>query len=149
MDDLQKNVTKYFENTINGSEALQGTDSYTRNFIDSVVSSIFSGEEMDFNNIIDTQLEDDSFQLSAVKESSIARPQVFKRQLVEYMKFRGPVNLGKGMLTKLGVLGDGAKQSKALQSKLDYEEKLDDVEIHVNRHTKGIRNIIKMCRNNL
>ena len=127
MDELKDNVKRYFENTINNSSELEGTDSYTRNFIDGLVNSMFAGEQMDFNNIIDTQVEDDSFTLTPVVESSIAKPDNFKKQIVEYMKYRGPVNMARGLLTKLGCIGDTAKQSKALKAKLSYEEDLKDV----------------------
>ncbi len=127
MDDLKNNVQRYFENTVNNSNVLEGTDSYTRNFIDNLVNSMFSGEEVDFNNIIDTQVEDNSFNITSVNESSIARPENFKKQIVEYMKYRGPVNMARGLLTKLGCIGDTAKQSKALKAKLSYEEDLEDV----------------------
>ena len=123
-EELQKNVERYFNNTINNTGILEGSDSYTRSFINSI-GSMFSTDDISFDNIVDTKVE--SFDLVTVENSSIANPTVLNRQIVEYMKFRGPVSIGTGLLTKIGCLGDTSKQTKALEKKVDYEKKLDTV----------------------
>lgn len=127
MDELQENVSRYFTNTVNNSSVMQGTDSYTRTFVDSLVASIFSGEDVEFSNVIDLQVEEDTFKLTGQSDSVIARPEVLERQIVEYMKYRAPINLASGMLTKISCLGDMSGQTKAINKKLEYEEKLEDV----------------------
>lgn len=124
-EDLEKNVSRYFSNTINNEGLLQGSDSYTRSFINSI-GSIFSTDDVSFDNIVDTQVE--QFELVEVSNSALANPTVLERQIIEYMKYRGPVSIGTGLLTKLGCIGETSKQSKALEAKVDYEKKLNTVQ---------------------
>lgn len=124
-EDLEANVARYFSNTINNEGILQGSDSYTRSFINSI-GSLFSTDDVTFDNIVDTQVE--SFNLVEVSNSALANPTVLERQIIEYMKYRGPVSMGSGLLTKLGCIGETSKQTKALEAKVDYEKKLDTVQ---------------------
>ena len=121
---LESNVERYFQNTIDNSGVLDSGDSYTRSFINSI-GSWFDEGGMDFDNIVKMEVE--SFGLVEVPDSAIGQPDVLERQIVEYMKYRGPVNIAKGLLTKLGCLGDTNNQTKALAAKVDYDQKLDTV----------------------
>ena len=98
MDELQTNVNLYFSNTINNTGLLQSSDSYTRSFFNSI-GSMFSGDDISFDNIVDTEVE--SFSMVTVSNSALANPSVMRRQIVDYMKIRGPVNIGTTLLTKL------------------------------------------------
>ena len=125
MEALQNNVSRYFANSIDNTGILNDSDSYTREFINSIFSS-FSGDEMEFNNIVD--LKADRFTLQGVESSAIGNPKVLERQIVDYMKYRGPINIGKGLLTKLGCIGETSKQTKAIEAKVNYDQKLDTVQ---------------------
>lgn len=135
MSELQTNVTRYFRNTIENTGALNDSDSYTRQFINSIFSS-FSSSDMQFDNIVDTKYED--FELTGVESSSIANPTVMENQIIEYMKYRAPINLTKGLLTKLGCLGETSKQTKAVENKVEYDKKLNTVQDACNAAYKAI-----------
>lgn len=126
MEELESNVSRYFSNSINNSELLDDSDSYTREFINSIFS-MFSGDELEFSNIVDLDTTN-KFSLTGVKDSSIANPSVLERQIVDYMKYRAPLNLTQGLLTKLGCIGETSKQTKAVEAKVDYDKKLDTVQ---------------------
>lgn len=124
MEELQNNVTMYFRNSINNTGILNDSDSYSREFLNSIFSS-FSSEDMDFGSIVDTQYE--NFSLSGVPSSAIANPKVLERQIIDYSKYRAPINLTKGLLEKIGCIGETSKQTKALDAKVEYDKKLDTV----------------------
>lgn len=124
MEELQKNVTMYFRNSINNTGILNDSDSYSREFLNSIFSS-FSSEDMNFGSIVDTQYE--NFSLSGVSSSAIANPKVLERQIIDYSKYRAPINLTKGLLEKIGCIGETSKQTKALDAKVEYDKKLDTV----------------------
>lgn len=124
-EELEKNVSRYFSNTIENAGILESSDSYTRSFINSI-GGLFSTDDASFDNIVDTQVE--SFHLVEVTNSALANPTVLERQIIEYMKYRGPISLGTGLLTKLGCIGETSKQTKAVEAKVDYEKKLDVVQ---------------------
>ncbi len=48
---------------------------------------------MEFNNIVD--LKADQFTLQGVESSAIGNPKVLERQIVDYMKYRGPINTAR------------------------------------------------------
>jgi len=123
--ELEENVRRYFTNTINNEGILAASDSYTRSFINSV-GSLFSTDEVNFENIVDTEYVE--FKFTEIADSSLANPTVLERQIVEYMKYRGPISLGTGLLTKLKLLGETSKQTKALEAKVDFEKNLDTVQ---------------------
>ena len=124
-EELEKNVSRYFSNTINNTGILASSDSYTRSFINSI-GSMFSTDEISFDNIVDTEVE--KFELVEVPNSALGNPTVLERQIIEYMKYRGPVSIESGLLTKLGCIGETSKQTKALEAKVNYEKKLDTVQ---------------------
>ena len=124
MDELQKNVTMYFRNSINNTGILNDSDSYSREFLNSIFSS-FSSEDMNFGSIVDTQYQD--FKLSGVPSSAIANPKALERQIIDYSKYRAPINLAKGLLEKIGCIGETSKQTKALDAKVEYDKELDTV----------------------
>lgn len=124
-EELENNVSRYFSNTINNTGILEGSDSYTRSFINSI-GSLFSTEEISFDNIVNTQVE--SFNLVEITNSALANPAVLERQIIDYMKYRGPVNIASGLLTKIGCIGETSKQTEVLEAKIDYEKKLDTVQ---------------------
>lgn len=126
MEELQKNVNIYFQNTINNSGIMTDSDSYSREFLNSIFTA-FSSEDMEFSNIVDIQVDGD-IKLSGVESAVVANSNVFERQIVEYMKYRGPINISKGLLTKLGCIGETAKQTKAVEAKVSYERNLGTVQ---------------------
>ena len=83
--ELEENVALYFYNTLENKGILQSSDSYTRNYLNSI-GSMFSGGDVKFDNIIDLQVE--SFKLIDIEDSTIANPIIMKRQIIEYMKYR-------------------------------------------------------------
>lgn len=125
MEELEKNCERYFRNSLENSGMLEDSDSYTREFINSIFNSL-SSSDMDFSNIVDVDV--DSFTLTGVESSALANPSVLERQIVDYMKYRAPINLGKGLLTKIGCIGETSKQTKAIEAKVDYDKKLDTVQ---------------------
>lgn len=124
-EELQKNISRYFNNTINNANILLQSDSYTRSFINSI-GSLFAVGDLRFDNIVDTESE--SFEITGIPDSVLCNPHVLERQIVDYMKYRAPLSIGKGLLTKFGVFGDTAKQNKAIEAKISYETKLGGVQ---------------------
>ncbi len=124
-EELQDNVSKYFYNTINNANILDGSDSYTRNFLNSIGNRLVPGDSV-FENMVDTRTQ--SLSINPVPASSIANPKILERQIVEYMKYRGPVSIGNGLMAKIGCIKETSKQTKVLESKLDYESGLNTVQ---------------------
>lgn len=122
-DKLAEALKPYFLNTINSARLLsEQDDSYTQAFI----NSLFSTEAESYDNLISLN----NIELTAVglDGSQLSDPTVLKHQLVEFMKYRGPVALGVGFVEKLKVLSEIPKQKKVIEKKVEYEKKLDTVQ---------------------
>lgn len=125
-EELSENLSRYFYNTLSSTQTLESSDSYTRNFLNSLATTFSNPNPDTFNNLLDIQGE--TFKAKGVPGSDLAQPAVMKRQIVEYMKYRGPVSLGIGFMEKLNILGDTAKQNKAVAAKVEYEKTLDTIQ---------------------
>ncbi|MBR5349050.1 MAG: Tad domain-containing protein [Lachnospiraceae bacterium] len=128
VDELEENVSRYFKSTLENASMLDSGSQYTQGMINSIISSAFVDGDAPTatQNVLRTTV--DSISLIAMNNSMLANPDVLERQIVEYMKIRGPVSLGKGLLTKLGCLGETSKQTTALKAKVAYEKDLSSLQ---------------------
>ncbi len=62
---------------------------------------------------------------------SLAEPEVSRRQIIEFMKYRAPLEAVDGFITKLGTIKSFSNQSKTLGKKISVERKLKDVRKHM------------------
>lgn len=116
-------VQDYFEQTIDSTNLLgDDEDGYTQQLIN-YLKSKWSTEEEAYDNLLNLNLED--FSLNSVEGSQLLYPEALKNQIVEYMKYRGPVSLGYGFMDKLNFLSSVPKQSKAIKKETAYEKELD------------------------
>lgn len=128
-------VQDYFEQTIDSTNLLgDDEDGYTQQLIN-YLKSKWGTEEEAYDNLLNLNLED--FSLNSVEGSQLLYPEALKSQIVEYMKYRGPVSLGYGFMDKLNFLSSVPKQSKAIKKETAYEKKLDDLQdVCINAYTK-------------
>ena len=145
--ELEDALANYFAKTIQGSIGTNNLaeDEYIQKFSQKFMQEIFSGtvdsdgnlvgkdgNKIEFTNfmqmVLDAQ-EDASknFEYSCVDNSSPANPAVMKQQIVDYMKYKGPVSISMNLLNKIGAMKDAKKQSEAIEKKLDYTKTLDDI----------------------
>jgi len=125
---LSQNVERYFLNTLEGSAVLEGTDSYTRQFMNQFFSNLneFETQDWTFDNIVDAQSK--SFNLTYVQDSALSSPRVLEAQIIEFMKYRAPIELGKGILSKIKAFGDTKAQVDAVNKQLTYNEELNNLQ---------------------
>lgn len=102
--------------------SVEGTD--TENMIYQLCQLIAGADEdVTYENIINIQLE--NLEAMGVDGSALANADVLENQIVEYMKYRGPVTLiADGVLSKFSQLKGLDKQLKAVEAEADYQEQL-------------------------
>jgi len=125
--ELKQNLKLHFQKTIGeaAGEADEGYVDQLMGYIEESISGGWSGEEA--GKLINLQL-DDTFAVSGAEDSVLSKPYVMKQQILEYMKYRGPVSIGYGMLEKIYAFKDLKKQQQVMEKKLDYEEKMSDIQ---------------------
>lgn len=123
---LEAYFTQTIENRIISGETKN--DYYVQNFSKDLVDMIFNDQtsEKDFTNFLQMRVED--FNYSPVAGSALANPAVLKRQIIDYMKYKGPVSLVTTLMPKLEFLKDSSKQTEALEKKVEYTKALSDIE---------------------
>lgn len=83
------------------------------------------GEE-DLHSIIQLEVEDKDFSITGVENSSLSQYEILKQQIIEYMKFRGPVYMVSDVLDKFKnlPLKNMRKKQKYVKKKSEYGQKI-------------------------
>ena len=132
-EDLQTNLKNYYKQTIMDSTGIEDEGYIDQMYavfqrkLKNSVTGAGTGENQ-LGSLIDLDLSDSGFSVEGVKGTELSNSHVLKSQLLQYMKYRGPASLGYGMFEKLTAFKDIKKQQKAMDSKLNYEEKMSDIQ---------------------
>ncbi len=125
-DDLKPALNKYFNETISGITGDENNQE-TSQFVEGLTDSIFqeSSTSQDVSNYLYMKLND--FTYDPIEESSLANPLILKSQIIDYMKYKGPVSIASNLMTKIGILKDSSNQANAVQKKIEYTQKLEEL----------------------
>lgn len=127
-EELTANLKAYYQKTLGESVGGEDSGGYTDQLLEYIEQTIQTGwNNEEAGKLLDMQLSDD-FSASGVEQSELSNPPVLKSQILEYMKYRGPASLGYGMLEKLHMFKQVKQQQKVMEGKLNYEEKMSDVQ---------------------
>lgn len=120
VSELEKNLEIYFNNTLLG-DGLDTTDP----FISKITSIITGSKDTDsaYMNLIN--LTSKEFELLPVDGANLANKELLNNQLMDYMKYRGPVVLAGGIFEKIMTFNGIKEENKAVQKKVEFEEELD------------------------
>lgn len=129
-EELYDALRAYFQQTIEGKflpqmETKNGEiqDTIDKTLYRAMNPDMYTRE--DITDFLALQLQD--FSVDPVVGSALANPNTMKRQIVEYMKYRGPVSLGTTILGKLDFLADSSAQVNACDQKVEYAQTLSDL----------------------
>lgn len=127
-DDLKEHLKVYFAESIEGKFYNEGSkDLDAEQIASGVVDAAFGDDPVtDLNNLIEMHTE--SFDYKRVEGSTLANQAIMKRQIVDYMKYKGPISLSSTIFNKLDFLKDSSKQTEVLEKKVEYTEKLDNIQ---------------------
>lgn len=122
-DELLDSLEDFYVQSISSS-GITESDSKTiiGGYFDGLRQTALSGN---IDNIL--QIESDSFNISAAKDGTLANSSVLKKQIVEFMKFRGPINTGLSFLESLKSFATISKQQELIDKKQEYYEAQNDV----------------------
>lgn len=126
--ELSEKLATYYAMTLESSTGSKiSTDE--KKYVENFFAKLFGANppELDGNGLLNLYEDgDNEFSVTPVATSSVSNPEVMHRQIVEYMKYRGPVYLTTGGLDMITAFTDVANQAKAAKAQLDYEKKLSD-----------------------
>lgn len=132
-DELAKKLTSYYKMTLEsstGSVLSSDDEKYVENFFADLFgtdTSNLDGAVKDTNGLLNLYENDKTkFSVTPIVTSSASNPKVMHKQIVEYMKYRGPVYLATGALDKIMAFSDVSNQAKAAEAQITYEKQLND-----------------------
>ncbi|GEM_PF-4466338 len=130
MNDLKPALEAYFRQSAESfvpAGTLSGND-YAKEMIKKATNLVLDNNgnvpQESLTNFLNMALVDNQFQAEAVHGGALANPNIMKQQIVEYMKYRGPVSLASTLLGKLNVLSNASSQTDACDKKVDYNKSL-------------------------
>lgn len=137
-DELGEELNKYFAETLSSYGVVSKKDA--DEYVDMLIGDfrdILNGGNIDTTNF----LELNNIDLAAVKMegSSLANASVLRKQIVEYMKYRAPMELGLSFLESLTCFEKLEDQNVVVEAQVTAQESTQDV-------TKACQTLIKLIR---
>jgi len=133
---LETNVKAYFKNTLIDNNVM--TESEAEDYVANLLNETFDG---DFKNFLEMSVEDITVQ--GVPNSDLGEPTILKKQIVEYMKYRGPLTISTGFIDSLDSFTKVGKQTEVIESKLVADEALGEIQAANNELYKFLKDFDK------
>lgn len=129
-EDLAKDLKEYFAKTISGygvvSEAESGA--YVESLLGSFNSLLAGTTEYENGHLSDLlKLEDLTVEADRVDNSSLASSAVLRNQIIEYMKFRAPLEFGMSFIDALKSFEVADEQMKVVDTQVKAQEGTQEV----------------------
>lgn len=133
-DELYKNLNEYFKTTLVSGGVVSEEDS--QEYLDAMLGNlqqylyVDKNSEVnmkDISNLFDMQISADAA-VKGAEGSTLANPDILKKQIVEYMKYRAPINIGLSFFSSLNSISKSGQQADVVQSKISAEEKTTQVQ---------------------
>lgn len=127
-DEMKPALQSYFQQTVESTLIGRNmSKQQTEQFADKTVDLIMGLEdipESERSDFLATNLV--SFACEPVAASSIANPNILKRQIVDYMKYRGPISIATGLVDKLNYMKNASAQTDAVDKKREFSDHYAD-----------------------
>ncbi len=132
-DTVLKDMYGLFATAQNTDELYESLEDYYRTCItssgvsevdaDSLVGQIMSqlalvGEDSDTSDMLNMQMVD--FDVSKRSDANLANATILEKQIVDFMKYRGPINTGLSFLSAIQTLKTLSKQSELVDKRQEY-----------------------------
>ncbi len=119
-DEMFENLEDYYRKCI---ESAGVAEPDAENYVDQIMQLVKS--ETGSDDILNMDLT--SFEITKPTGGDLANPAILKQQIVEFMKYRGPISLGSGIFEALGTIKNMKKQSELVEKKNTFYEKRTDM----------------------
>lgn len=127
-EELNQEIREYFEKTLvsYGVTSEAEAQDYVAKLMQSV-SALFSGTaSMEPSNFLDMEVGSD-FTVTKVDASGLNNPEILRKQIVDYMKYRAPVNMGLSFLDSVKAFTTVSDQTRVVQAQVEAQQSLQPV----------------------
>ena len=126
-DEVEKNVRNYFEETVisYGVVGREDAGDYVQSLLGRVYEYLLV-EDKETANFLSMTIDDSDVIVNKIEDSSLANPSILEKQIIEYMKYRAPVEFGMSFLDSLSAFTKVEKQSDVIQAQVNAQYTLED-----------------------
>lgn len=95
------------------------SDEYAQGYVEQIMAQLgLVSEEDDTSDILNMQLVD--FKVNKLNDATLANPAILKKQIVDFMKYRAPINTGLSFITSLQNFSSLSRQTELVEKRQDY-----------------------------
>lgn len=122
-DELFEKLEEYYKTCITSSGV---SDEDADSYVDQIMAQLgLVSQEDETADILNMELVD--FDVSKSNDASLANSTVLKKEIVEFMKYRAPVNTGLSFITGIQSFSTLSKQTELVEKRQSYYEAQEDV----------------------
>lgn len=132
--ELTENVANYYAATLSSCGIEVDDAGATLEFIQGIFGTELDEEMNNNNNFLKVfpggEIDGKVYapiSVSGLPESAVSNPDVLRRQIVEYMKYRGPITMAAGLFDKINAFKDLPNQANVVDKQIEYEKTASDV----------------------
>lgn len=140
-EELQARIRDYFEQSLvsYGVTDADSAGDYLNALLGDFNNLMGGTPSGDFKTLLGLEVLETSFTIVRPENSSLANPGIMRKQIVEYMKFRGPVNFGLSIFDAVKSFSTIEEQSKVVEKQVTAQESLQDVTKDCKKAIEAIR----------
>lgn len=144
-EEFADEIKNYFAQTLVSYGVVNEAESgdYVEALMGDFKELLSKNDDSDLRNFLQMTIED-NFSVKKVEESSLANPEILRSQIVEYMKYRAPMNFGLSFLDSLKAFQNIETQNKVVSSQVAAQEKTQDVTSTCKQTIDDIRDFDKL-----
>lgn len=122
-DELYASLEDYYRSCITSSGVSnEDADSY----VDQIMAQLgLVGDSGDVSDVLNMELVD--FSVNKNSDATLSNASVMKKQIVDFMKYRAPINTGLSFLSSIQTFKTLSKQSELVDKRQDYYKEEESV----------------------
>lgn len=134
VEDVEKQLKVYFTETLEGKlsplkDSAASGDGHVQELVNNLTELGFKPKPADdiedLTNLLIMSADD--LEYTTVSGSTLANQAIMKRQIIEYMKYKGPISVASTLIPKLEFLKDSSKQTDVVDHKIKYTKTLNAI----------------------
>lgn len=118
MDELFDKLEDYYKTCITSTGV---SEAEADNYVDQIMAQLsLVAESDDTADILNMEMVD--FSISKLSDANLANATVLEKEIVDFMKYRAPINTGLSFLTSLKSFSTLSKQTELVDNRKEYYE---------------------------
>lgn len=126
--DLDAEIEQYFIDTVVSYDIVSEEDAgdYVERLLGTAYKYLMD-EDKDIVNFLEMSVDESNVTVTALEDSSLVNSSVLEKQIVEYMKYRGPVEFGMSFLDSLSAFEKVEEQTVVIEKQVQAQEQMGNV----------------------